>query len=94
MAPHVQLRPDLTKSIDLYVYAKWEDEFRGITLLCNIMNVDCDGFKQLGIADWLCRHIASVGFKYPTNVQKSCIPPILEGNNTNADGKWCDKDYN
>jgi ATP-dependent RNA helicase DDX49/DBP8 len=38
-----------------------------------------DGFDKLGIEKWLCRRIASVGFGKPTQVQRSCIPPILEG---------------
>ena len=41
--------------------------------------VPMEGFEKLGIADWLCRHIASAGLVEPTEVQKNCIPPILEG---------------
>ena len=37
------------------------------------------GFKRLGLADWLCRQVTLVGFKEPADVQKYCIPPILEG---------------
>ena len=40
------------------------------------------GFGELGIADWLCRHLFSIGFESPTEVQKSCIPSILQGNFT------------
>jgi len=36
-------------------------------------------FKRLGLADWLCRQVTLVGFKEPADVQKYCIPPILEG---------------
>lgn len=38
-----------------------------------------EGFKRLGLADWLCRQVTLVGFKEPADVQKYCIPPILEG---------------
>ena len=37
------------------------------------------GYKELGLADWLCRQVAVMGFKEPSDVQKYCIPPILEG---------------
>lgn len=37
------------------------------------------GFKGLGISEWLCNHIVSVGYTEPTEVQKHCIPPILAG---------------
>lgn len=37
------------------------------------------GFEDLGIAEWLCRQIVSVGYREPTEVQKHCIPPILAG---------------
>ena len=37
------------------------------------------GFRDIGVADWLCRHISCVGLSRPTEVQKYCIPPILEG---------------
>lgn len=38
-----------------------------------------EGFGSLSLADWLCRHIVSVGYREPTEVQKHCIPPILAG---------------
>ena len=37
------------------------------------------GFNDLGISGWLCRHIGSVEFNEPTEVQKQCIPVILAG---------------
>ena len=38
-----------------------------------------DGFRSLGLANWLCRQVELVGFKEPAEVQKRCIPPILKG---------------
>lgn len=34
-------------------------------------------FKQLGLLSWLSDHLKSLGFKTPTDVQKNCIPAIL-----------------
>ena len=36
-------------------------------------------FESLGLAGWLVRQAAAVGFKEPTPVQANCIKPILEG---------------
>ena len=38
-----------------------------------------DGFRSLGLADWLCSQVKLVGFKEPAEVQKRCIPPVLKG---------------
>ena len=39
-------------------------------------------FKGLGLSDWLVAQMAAIGFKEPTPVQTNCIPPILEGENS------------
>ena len=36
-------------------------------------------FAELGVCDWLCKSTAFMGFKKPTEIQKSCIPAILQG---------------
>jgi len=36
-------------------------------------------FPDLGLCDWLCQSTAYMGFKKPTEIQKACIPAILQG---------------
>jgi ATP-dependent RNA helicase DDX49/DBP8 len=36
-------------------------------------------FAELGLCDWLCKSTSFMGFKKPTDIQKSCIPAILQG---------------
>ena len=36
-------------------------------------------FAELGLCDWLCQSTAYMGFKKPTEIQKACIPAILQG---------------
>eukprot|EP00598_Pedospumella_elongata_P001854 CAMPEP_0184973432 /NCGR_PEP_ID=MMETSP1098-20130426/5217_1 /TAXON_ID=89044 /ORGANISM="Spumella elongata, Strain CCAP 955/1" /LENGTH=521 /DNA_ID=CAMNT_0027495887 /DNA_START=44 /DNA_END=1609 /DNA_ORIENTATION=+ len=36
-------------------------------------------FPELGLCDWLCQSTAFMGFKKPTEIQKACIPAILQG---------------
>jgi len=38
-------------------------------------------FQDLGVSDWLCSVLASLGIKQPTQVQAGCIPAILAGRN-------------
>lgn len=38
-------------------------------------------FQELGVSDWLCAVLASLGIKQPTQVQVGCIPAILAGRN-------------
>lgn len=36
-------------------------------------------FKDLGLSDWLCSVLQSLGITRPTPVQRGCIPAVLEG---------------
>lgn len=36
-------------------------------------------FKDLGLCDWICSSTQSVGYKYPTEIQRACIPAIISG---------------
>jgi hypothetical protein len=36
-------------------------------------------FKDLGLTDWLCSVLASLGITRPTPVQRGCIPAVLAG---------------
>lgn len=36
-------------------------------------------FKDLGVSDWLCGVLASLGIARPTPVQRGCIPAVLAG---------------
>ncbi|WIA11123.1 hypothetical protein OEZ85_011266 [Tetradesmus obliquus] len=36
-------------------------------------------FKELGVSDWLCSVVQSLGIRRPTQVQAGCIPAILAG---------------
>eukprot|EP00882_Tetradesmus_deserticola_P022238 GHRQ01024132.1.p1 GENE.GHRQ01024132.1~~GHRQ01024132.1.p1 ORF type:complete len:205 (+),score=24.30 GHRQ01024132.1:647-1261(+) len=36
-------------------------------------------FKELGVSDWLCSVLQSLGIRRPTQVQAGCIPAILAG---------------
>ncbi|KAF6264188.1 DEAD-domain-containing protein [Scenedesmus sp. NREL 46B-D3] len=36
-------------------------------------------FKDLGVSDWLCSVLQSLGIRRPTQVQAGCIPAILAG---------------
>lgn len=38
-------------------------------------------FQDLGVSDWLCSVLSSLGIKRPTQVQAGCIPAILQGRN-------------
>lgn len=51
-----------------------------------------EGFRRLGLADWLCRQVTLVGFKEPADIQKYCIPPILEGMHARAIHVCCTLD--
>ena len=42
---------------------------------------DAYSFKDLGLCEWLCKSAKSMGFKRPTDVQKACIPAILQKRN-------------
>ncbi len=36
-------------------------------------------FQDLGLCEWLCKSTEAVGYRHPTEIQKSCIPAILQG---------------
>jgi ATP-dependent RNA helicase DDX49/DBP8 len=36
-------------------------------------------FKDLGVTDWLCSVLQSLGITRPTPVQRGCIPAVLDG---------------
>jgi ATP-dependent RNA helicase DDX49/DBP8 len=38
-------------------------------------------FRRLGVSDWLCAVLDSLGIKQPTQVQAGCIPAVLAGRN-------------
>jgi ATP-dependent RNA helicase DDX49/DBP8 len=40
-----------------------------------------DSFRDLGVSDWLCAVLDTLGIKQPTQVQVGCIPAILQGRN-------------
>ena len=41
-------------------------------------------FSDLGLCEWICSSTAAMGFKKPTDIQKACIPAILEGRDVMA----------
>eukprot|EP00775_Hariotina_reticulata_P006637 gene6637-6864_t len=41
--------------------------------------VDASTFKHLGVSDWLCSVLKSLGIRSPTQVQVGCIPAVLSG---------------
>jgi len=41
--------------------------------------VDASNFKDLGVSDWLCSVLRSLGIRSPTQVQVGCIPAVLAG---------------
>lgn len=36
-------------------------------------------FRELGVSDWLCSVLQSLGIRRPTQVQVGCIPAVLSG---------------
>lgn len=36
-------------------------------------------FDDLGLCQWMEKHIKNLGYVNPSPVQYNCIPPILEG---------------
>mmetsp|Transcript_7872 Transcript_7872/g.15938 ORF Transcript_7872/g.15938 Transcript_7872/m.15938 type:complete len:533 (-) Transcript_7872:17-1615(-) len=44
-----------------------------------ISNDHIRSFADIGLCDWLCQSTNFMGFKKPTDIQKSCIPAILQG---------------
>ena len=36
-------------------------------------------FAELGLCDWLCKSTTAMGFHRPFDIQRACIPAILEG---------------
>jgi ATP-dependent RNA helicase DDX49/DBP8 len=40
---------------------------------------DDASFKDLGVSDWLCGVLQSLGIARPTPVQRGCIPAVLQG---------------
>lgn len=38
-----------------------------------------DSFRDLGVSDWLCNILQSLGIRRPTQVQVGCIPAVLGG---------------
>jgi ATP-dependent RNA helicase DDX49/DBP8 len=38
-----------------------------------------NSFRNLGLNDWICGSVSSMGYKKPTDIQRSCIPAILSG---------------
>jgi ATP-dependent RNA helicase DDX49/DBP8 len=36
-------------------------------------------FSDLGVCDWLCNSALAMGFRRPTDIQKACIPAIING---------------
>jgi ATP-dependent RNA helicase DDX49/DBP8 len=41
-------------------------------------------FRTLGLCSWLAHNASKLGINNPTEVQKQCIPPILDGRNVLA----------
>lgn len=37
------------------------------------------GFLKLGVQEWMIDTLKSMAIKLPTEIQRACIPPILEG---------------
>lgn len=38
-----------------------------------------NSFRSLGLNEWICDSVSSMGYKKPTDIQRSCIPAILSG---------------
>ena len=36
-------------------------------------------FTDLGLCDWACKSASAMGFRHPTEIQRLCIPAILQG---------------
>ena len=41
--------------------------------------LDTASFEGLGLSEWICQNIATMGFRNPTPVQAECVPAILQG---------------
>lgn len=39
---------------------------------------DLKSFAELGLADWICNSVSSMGFRHPTSIQAACVPSILK----------------
>eukprot|EP00730_Choanoeca_flexa_P006159 TRINITY_DN12096_c0_g4_i1.p1 TRINITY_DN12096_c0_g4~~TRINITY_DN12096_c0_g4_i1.p1 ORF type:complete len:470 (+),score=141.31 TRINITY_DN12096_c0_g4_i1:52-1461(+) len=46
-----------------------------------------EAFKALGLNTWLAKQCAHLGYKQPTDVQKACVAPTLEGRDIYAAAK-------
>lgn len=36
-------------------------------------------FPDLGLCEWACKSASAMGFRYPTEIQRVCIPAVLQG---------------
>ena len=41
--------------------------------------VESSTFAEIGVCEWLRTSVASMGFRYPTEIQRACIPAVLAG---------------
>jgi ATP-dependent RNA helicase DDX49/DBP8 len=46
-----------------------------------------EAFKSLGLSSWLAKQCVHLGYKQPTDVQKACVKPTLDGEFANETGK-------
>jgi ATP-dependent RNA helicase DDX49/DBP8 len=42
-------------------------------------NSSAFSFQELGLCEWICKSTEAVGYKRPTDIQRACIPAILQG---------------
>ena len=35
-------------------------------------------FAELGLCDWICHAVSKMGFRNPTDIQRACIPAIMQ----------------
>src|SRR4051794_13177955 len=51
------------------------DEINSREMLKNSLKT----FKELGLNSWLIDALKAMSIKFPSEIQKACIPPILKG---------------
>ena len=44
----------------------------------NTLTTTCYSFADLGLCSWLCSSTNAMGFRKPTDIQRACIPSILQ----------------
>jgi ATP-dependent RNA helicase DDX49/DBP8 len=55
------------------------DKFINVNESQNISKKPLKTFEELGLNPWLIDALKAMSIKFPSEIQKACIPPILKG---------------